>query len=208
MSDFTVIDVENILPPIENVKIISVKDLFFGIEADIVFVVGKSEIAEVVQKFFSLGALKILITNKKSAACGKFNSFVILPDDENFATTAEKIIRSLKYLIDLENWEFEDISSFLESAGETLFIIGEAENVSAAAKSAFLNANKNKFTKCNAVLMNVSGVPDSISLFELNEVILKIQDSITPAAEFLCEFTVDESLKNKVKIIILAMRSD
>ena len=96
----------------------------------------------------------------------------------------------------------------MESAGETLFIIGEAENVSAAAKSAFLNANKNKFTKCNAVLMNVSGVPDSISLFELNEVILKIQDSITPAAEFLCEFTVDESLKNKVKIIILAMRSD
>lgn len=111
----------------------------------------------------------------------------------------------------LINLDFADVKSIMAEAGSALMGVGEAEG-----ENRSLNAIKSAIESplievdiegARGVLINITGGPD-LTIAEIEESAQKVTQMAAPDANILFGATVDEKLKGKVKIIVIATGFD
>ncbi len=111
----------------------------------------------------------------------------------------------------LINLDFADIKSIMSNAGSALMGVGEAEGdnrsrnaVIAAIDSPLVEVN---IEGARGVLINISGGPD-LTMAEIEESAKTITEHTAPDANIIFGATIDNNLKNKVKITVIATGFD
>jgi len=111
----------------------------------------------------------------------------------------------------LINLDFADVKSIMAEAGSALMGVGEAEGdnrslnaIKSAIESPLIEVD---IEGARGVLINITGGPD-LTIAEIEESAQKVTQMAAPDANILFGATVDEKLKGKVKIIVIATGFD
>lgn len=122
-----------------------------------------------------------------------------------------KAIADLITVPGLINLDFADIKSVMSNAGSALMGVGEAEGdnraqlaVQAATESPLVEAT---IEGARGVLINVTGGPD-ITMAEIEEAAHTITQRAAPDANIIFGATIDQELKGKIKISVIATGFD
>ena len=122
-----------------------------------------------------------------------------------------KAIADLITVPGLINLDFADIKTVMSNAGSALMGVGEAEGenkiqkaVEDAIDSPLIEVN---IEGARGVLINVTGGPD-ITMAEIEEAAKSITERTAPDANIIFGTTIDEDLKGKVKISVIATGFD
>jgi len=111
----------------------------------------------------------------------------------------------------LINLDFADVKSIMAEAGSALMGVGEAEGENRSIK-AIKSAIESPLIEVDiegarGVLINITGGSD-LTIAEIEESAQKITQLAAPDANILFGATVDEKLKGKIKIIVIATGFD
>lgn len=116
-------------------------------------------------------------------------------------------ISSLIAVPGLVNVDFADVQSVMANTGSALMGIGTAKGeggavtaAEAAIKSPLLEASING---AQGVLINIIGGPE-LSLFDVNEAAMIIQDAADPDANIIFGAVIDDSLEDEIRVIVIA----
>ena len=116
-------------------------------------------------------------------------------------------ISSLIAVPGLVNVDFADVQSVMANTGSALMGIGTAKGeggavtaAEAAIKSPLLEASING---AQGVLINIIGGPD-LSLFDVNEAAMIIQDAADPDANIIFGAVIDDNLEDEIRVIVIA----
>lgn len=111
----------------------------------------------------------------------------------------------------LINLDFADVKSIMAEAGSALMGVGEAEGdnrsinaIKSAIESPLIEVD---IEGARGVLINITGGPD-LTIAEIEESAQKVTQMAAPDANILFGATIDEKLKGKVKIIVIATGFD
>jgi cell division protein FtsZ len=111
----------------------------------------------------------------------------------------------------LINLDFADIKSIMSNAGSALMGVGEAEGdnrarlaVEAAIESPIVEVN---IEGARGVLINITGGPD-LTMAEIEESAKAITERTAPDANIIFGATIDNELKGKIKISVIATGFD
>jgi len=122
-----------------------------------------------------------------------------------------KAIADLITVPGLINLDFADIKTVMSNAGSALMGVGEAEGenkiqkaVEDAVNSPLIEVN---IEGARGVLINVTGGPD-ITMAEIEEAAKNITERTAPDANIIFGATIDNNLKGKVKISVIATGFD
>ncbi len=122
-----------------------------------------------------------------------------------------KAIADLITVPGLINLDFADIKSVMSNAGSALMGVGEAEGenraqmaVQAAIESPLVEAT---IEGARGVLINVTGGPD-ITMSEIEQAAQTITQKAAPDANIIFGATIDQDLKGKIKISVIATGFD
>jgi len=122
-----------------------------------------------------------------------------------------KAIADLITVPGLINLDFADIKTVMSNAGSALMGVGEAEGenkvqkaVEDAVNSPLIEVN---IEGARGVLINVTGGPD-ITMAEIEEAAKTITERTAPDANIIFGATIDNDLKGKVKISVIATGFD
>ncbi|MDD2483108.1 MAG: cell division protein FtsZ [Candidatus Shapirobacteria bacterium] len=122
-----------------------------------------------------------------------------------------KAIADLITVPGLINLDFADIKTVMSNAGSALMGVGEAEGenkvqkaVEDAVNSPLIEVN---IEGARGVLINVTGGPD-ITMAEIEEAARTITERTAPDANIIFGATIDNDLKGKVKISVIATGFD
>jgi cell division protein FtsZ len=122
-----------------------------------------------------------------------------------------KAIADLITVPGLINLDFADIKAVMSNAGSALMGVGEAEGenraqkaVDAAVESPLVEAT---IEGARGVLINVTGGPD-LTMVEIEEAAKTITQRAAPDANIIFGATIDNELKGKVKISVIATGFD
>ncbi len=122
-----------------------------------------------------------------------------------------KAIADLITVPGLINLDFADIKSVMSNAGSALMGVGEAEGenraqmaVQAAVESPLVEAT---IEGARGVLINVTGGPD-ITMAEIEDAARTITQKAAPDANIIFGATIDQELKGKIKISVIATGFD
>ena len=122
-----------------------------------------------------------------------------------------KAIADLITVPGLINLDFADIKTVMSNAGSALMGVGEAEGenkiqkaVEDAIESPLIEVN---IEGARGVLINVTGGPD-LTMAEIEEAAKTITDRTAPDANIIFGATIDNDLKGKVKISVIATGFD
>ena len=122
-----------------------------------------------------------------------------------------KAIADLITVPGLINLDFADIKSVMSNAGSALMGVGEAEGenraqmaVQAAVESPLVEAT---IEGARGVLINVTGGPD-ITMSEIEDAARTITQKAAPDANIIFGATIDQELKGKIKISVIATGFD
>jgi len=122
-----------------------------------------------------------------------------------------KAIADLITVPGLINLDFADIRAVMSNAGSALMGVGEAEGdnkaknaVEAAIDSPLIEIN---IEGARGVLINVTGGPD-LTMAEIEEAAKTITEHAAPDANIIFGATIDNDLKNKIKITVIATGFD
>jgi cell division protein FtsZ len=122
-----------------------------------------------------------------------------------------KAIADLITVPGLINLDFADIKTVMSNAGSALMGVGEAEGenkvqkaVEDAVNSPLIEVN---IEGARGVLINVTGGPD-ITMSEIEEAAKTITERTAPDANIIFGATIDNDLKGKVKISVIATGFD
>lgn len=122
-----------------------------------------------------------------------------------------KAIADLITVPGLINLDFADIKTVMSNAGSALMGVGEAEGenkvqkaVEDAVNSPLIEVN---IEGARGVLINVTGGPD-ITMSEIEEAARTITERTAPDANIIFGATIDNDLKGKVKISVIATGFD
>jgi cell division protein FtsZ len=118
-------------------------------------------------------------------------------------------IKGISYLMTMPgivNLDFADVKGMLENSGTAFVGIGEASGTNAA-----LNAAKNalycplieNIQGAYSILLNVAASEDSLEMSEVMEVSNMIQDAANENAEIMWGVSIDPSLGDTVKVMII-----
>jgi len=112
----------------------------------------------------------------------------------------------------LVNLDFADVKSIMSNAGSALMGIGEAsgENATVDAVKAAIDSPllETSLQGARGVLLNIMGATDSLSMMEVNEASVTVQEAAHPDAEIIWGVSIDESLGDKVSVTVIATRFD
>ena len=112
----------------------------------------------------------------------------------------------------LVNLDFADVKSIMNNAGSALMGIGEAsgENATVDAVKAAIDSPllETSLQGARGVLLNIMGATDSLSMMEVNEASVTVQEAAHPDAEIIWGVSIDESLGDKVSVTVIATRFD
>ena len=107
----------------------------------------------------------------------------------------------------LINLDFSDIKSVIKNAGNAILGNGIASGESRAIKAAQNAINspliETSIEGANGILLNISGGPD-LKLFEVNQAAEIIRNASSPNANVIFGAVIDESMKDKIKVTIIA----
>lgn len=122
-----------------------------------------------------------------------------------------KAIADLITVPGLINLDFADIKTVMSNAGSALMGVGEAEGenrskkaVEAAIESPLVEAT---IEGARGVLINVTGGPD-LTMAEIEEAAKEITQRAAPDANIIFGATIDNELKGKIKISVIATGFD
>ena len=157
---------------------------------------------------------------------GKVDCLIIIPNDKlleisdenttllNAFKLADNVLKAgvrgvtdLITLPGLINLDFADVKSIIKDAGNALLGDGIASGDNRAIKAAQSAINcpliEASIDGARGILLNVSGGPD-LKLFEVNEAAEIIRNSSSPDANIIFGAVIDENMKDKIKVTIIA----
>ena len=112
----------------------------------------------------------------------------------------------------LVNLDFADVKSIMNNAGSALMGIGEAsgENATVDAVKAAIDSPllETSLQGARGVLLNIMGATESLSMMEVNEASVTVQEAAHPDAEIIWGVSIDETLGDKVSVTVIATRFD
>ena len=112
----------------------------------------------------------------------------------------------------LVNLDFADVKSIMSNAGSALMGIGEAsgENATVDAVKAAIDSPllETSLQGARGVLLNIMGATESLSMMEVNEASVTVQEAAHPDAEIIWGVSIDETLGDKVSVTVIATRFD
>jgi len=130
---------------------------------------------------------------------------------DSVLTKGTKAIADLITVPGLINLDFADIKTVMSNAGSALMGVGEAEGdnraqkaVEAAIDSPLVEAT---IEGARGVLINVTGGPD-LTMAEIEESARNITQRAAPDANIIFGATIDNELKGKIKISVIATGFD
>lgn len=122
-----------------------------------------------------------------------------------------KAIADLITMPGLINLDFADIKSIMSNAGSALMGVGEAEGedkaqkaVEAAIESPLVEVN---IEGARGVLINITGGPD-LTMSEIEEAAKTITQHTAPDSNIIFGASIDNNLKDKIKITVIATGFD
>ena len=182
----------------------------------------------VVTKPFTFEGVKRAIQAEEgiNSLRGKVDCLIIIPNDKlleisdenttllNAFKLADNVLKAgvrgvtdLITLPGLINLDFADVKSIIKDAGNALLGDGIASGDNRAIKAAQSAINspliESSIDGAKGILLNVSGGPD-LKLFEVNEAAEIIRNSASPDANIIFGAVIDENMKDKIKVTIIA----
>ena len=122
-------------------------------------------------------------------------------------------VQGISYLITMPgivNLDFADVQTVMSNSGAALIGIGEASGEKApinAAKAAIESPLlETTIQGAHSVLINIMGANENLSMLEVNEASVTIQESADVEAEIMWGMSIDESLGDTVRVTIIATR--
>ena len=107
----------------------------------------------------------------------------------------------------LINVDFADVKAIMSETGSSLMGLGKASGGNRAVEAAKLAIENSlldlSINGAKGVLFTISGSPD-LSMHEVNEAAQTITKSADPSAKIIFGAIIDESLKDTVKITVVA----
>lgn len=182
----------------------------------------------VVTKPFTFEGVKRALQSEEGidSLRGKVDCLIIIPNDKlleisdenttllNAFKLADNVLKAgvrgvtdLITLPGLINLDFADVKSIIKDAGNALLGDGIASGDNRAIKAAQSAINspliEASIDGAKGILLNVSGGPD-LKLFEVNEAAEIIRNSSSPDANIIFGAVIDENMKDKIKVTIIA----
>ena len=122
-------------------------------------------------------------------------------------------VQGISYLITMPgivNLDFADVQTVMSNSGAALIGIGESSGEKApinAAKAAIESPLlETTIQGAHSVLINIMGANENLSMLEVNEASVTIQESADVEAEIMWGMSIDESLGDTVRVTIIATR--
>ena len=110
------------------------------------------------------------------------------------------------------NLDFADLTTIMSNSGSALIGIGEASGEKApvnAAKSAINSPLlETSIQGARSVLINIMGSEEALTMLEVNEASVTIQEAADSDAEIMWGMSIDETLGDTVRVTIIATRFD
>ena len=154
------------------------------------------------------------------------DSLLVIPNDklmevvnrktgilDAFKVVDEVLLRGVKGISDiitkpgLINVDFADVKSVMLDSGSAVMGIGHGEGEGRALEAAKIAINskllENSIQGASGLIVNISGGPD-MGLFELNDAISLINDSVLDDAKIIIGTTIDEELQGEISITVIA----
>jgi len=130
---------------------------------------------------------------------------------DSVLTKGTKAIADLITTPGLINLDFADIKTIMSDAGSALMGVGEAEGENKS-KKAVLSAIDSPLVEVNiegahGVLINITGGPD-LTMAEIEEAAKTITEHTSPDANIIFGATIDQSIKDKIRITVIATGFD
>lgn len=130
---------------------------------------------------------------------------------DSVLTKGTKAIADLITVPGLINLDFADIKSIMSNAGSALMGVGEAEGENKAKKAVEIAIVSPlievDIEGARGVLINITGGPD-LTMAEIEEAARTITQHTAPDANIIFGATIDNELKNKIKITVIATGFD
>ena len=108
------------------------------------------------------------------------------------------------------NIDFVDIKTILNDSGDTFIGIGEASGEKAPINAAKAAIESNLLSKdiegAQSILINVMGSSEKLTINEVNDASVTVQEAASPDAEIMWGMSIDESLSDTVRVSVIATR--
>lgn len=112
----------------------------------------------------------------------------------------------------LINLDFADVKSIMSNAGSALMGIGEAtgENAAVSAARAAVDSPllETSIQGARGILLNITGSAESLSMMEVNEASVTIQESAHPDANIIFGASIDDTMGDSVSVTVIATGFD
>ncbi len=112
----------------------------------------------------------------------------------------------------LINLDFADVKSIMSNAGSALMGIGEGsgENAAVAAAKAAIDSPllETSIQGARGVLLNITGAAENLSMFEVNEASVTIQEAANVDANIIFGASLDDTLGDVVRVTVIATGFD
>lgn len=188
---------------------------------------GALTIGVVTKPFGWEGAQRSSIADKGLAELAdKVDAIIVIPNDkimqiidkktsllDSFAIVDEVLRQGVQGIAELItipgliNVDFADVKAIMQDAGSALMGIGEAsgENRAVAAAKQSISSPLLDLSMDGAkgILFTITGSPD-LTMHEVNEAARIITESADPNAKIIFGAVIDENLKNKIRITVVA----
>lgn len=136
------------------------------------------------------------------------------PVTQAFSIANDVLYQGVKGISDLImkpgliNLDFADVKTIMSDAGSALMGIGEATGENAAVEAA-KRAVESPLLEIDiqgarGILLNISGAPDSLSMMEVNEAFVTIQEAAHPDVNIIFGASLDESMGDKISVTVIA----
>ena len=174
--------------------------------ADVVFIVAGKRTETVAALSKEIGALTIAIVDSDNLSNSAVDTFFII--DSVQKSVIPNVIKAIADLIavpGLVNLDFADVKSVLGNSGRGYVGTGEAVGKNAivnAVKEAIINVGD--ISKSRSLMLNILGSVDSLSMMEVNEASITLQESVHEDAEIIWGVSVDESFGDKIRATLIA----
>ena len=112
----------------------------------------------------------------------------------------------------LINLDFADVKSIMSNAGSALMGIGEGkgENAAVLAAKAAIDSPllETSIQGARGVLLNITGAADALSMFEVNEASVTIQEAANVDANIIFGAALDDTMGDVVRVTVIATGFD
>ena len=112
----------------------------------------------------------------------------------------------------LINLDFADVKSIMSNAGSALMGIGEATGENAAVNAARAAVDspllETSIQGARGILLNITGSAESLSMMEVNEASVTIQESAHPDANIIFGASIDDTMGDSVSVTVIATGFD